>query len=94
MAFPETYRPYAPLRVFQGTADEEVSYRACQTLVKRARAQGGDIEITLYPDATHDFDAPVRSRQSVPANASAKADSMVRAQAFFAEQLLDAKPSR
>ena len=92
--FPETYRPYAPLRVFHGTADEEVSYRACQRLVERARANRGDVEITLYSDATHDFDAPVRSRQSVPANASAKADSMVRAQAFFAQHLLDAEPGR
>src|SRR5262249_21744360 len=69
--FPKTYRPYAPVRVFHGTDDEEVSYRACRTLVERAHRLGGDIEITLYPGATHDFDAPVRSRQSVEANAKA-----------------------
>ena len=55
--FANDYRPYAPVRVFHGTADEEVSYRACRALVERARAHGGDIEITLYQNATHDFDA-------------------------------------
>ena len=28
--FDEGYRPYAPVRVFHGTADEEVSYRRCR----------------------------------------------------------------
>jgi dienelactone hydrolase len=87
--FPKDYRPYAPVRVFHGTADEEVSYRACRALVERARGHGGDIEITLYQNATHDFDAPIRGRQSVEANADAKADAMEKAQHFFAQQLSD-----
>jgi dienelactone hydrolase len=64
-----------------------VSPKVCQQLVERSRAQGGDIEIKLYPGAQHGFDDPGRQRQSIPANASATADATVRAQQFFAEQL-------
>jgi dienelactone hydrolase len=37
------YRPYAPVRVFHGTDDEEVSPRRCGSFVERSRALGGDI---------------------------------------------------
>jgi dienelactone hydrolase len=74
------YRPYAPLRVFHGTDDEETSYRRCRALVERSRGLGSDIDITLYPDANHGFDDPGRNRQSNPANAQAKDDAMTRAQ--------------
>jgi carboxymethylenebutenolidase len=82
------YRPYAPMRVFHGTDDEETSFRRCRRLVEGSRKRGADIEITLYPGATHGFDDPGRARQSNPANQTAKADSIVRAQRFFAERLL------
>ena len=85
--FEEAYRPYAPIRVFMGDADEEVSPKRCATFVEKSRAQGGDIAIKLYPGATHDFDDPGRKRQSVDGNAAAKADAMQEAPAFFAEQL-------
>jgi carboxymethylenebutenolidase len=81
------YRPYAPVRVLIGSADEEVSPRRCNTLVQKSRALGGDTEIVVYPGATHDFDDPGRRRQSVPANASAKQDATGRAVAFFRERL-------
>jgi carboxymethylenebutenolidase len=85
--FEDGYRPYAPVRVFMGDADEEVSPKRCSTLVEKSRAQGGDIAIKLYPGATHDFDDPGRKRQSVDGNVAAKADAMEQAPAFFAEQL-------
>jgi dienelactone hydrolase len=85
--FDDRYLPYAPVRVLQGDADEEVSPRRCAGLVEKSRAHGGDIEITLYPGATHDFDDPGRRRQSLEANRAAKADALPRAQAFFAAQL-------
>jgi len=88
------YRPYAPVRVFHGTADEEVSARRCAALVDRSRAHGGDIDIRLYPGAAHGFDDPGRARQSVKANAAAKADAMARAQRFFAQQLGEPQPAR
>jgi len=80
-------KPYAPVRVLQGADDEEVSPRVCQRLVERSRAQAGEIELILYPGATHDFDDPGNKRQSVEANASAKADAVMQALRFFAEQL-------
>jgi dienelactone hydrolase len=85
--FDDGLTPYAPVRVFQGSADEEVSPRRCKRLVDRSLAKGGDIALTLYPGATHDFDDPGRTRQGVEANASAKADAMARAQKFFAQQI-------
>jgi dienelactone hydrolase len=76
--------PYAPLRVFQGSADEEVSPRRCAELVEKSRALGGDVQYRLYPDATHDFDDPSPSHQNNPANAAATDDAIARATEFLA----------
>jgi dienelactone hydrolase len=76
--------PYAPLVVFQGSADEEVSPRRCAELVEKSRALGGDVRYHLYPDATHDFDSPAPSRQNNPANAAATDDVVARASEFLA----------
>jgi len=86
-AFPAGIKPYAPVRVFQGSADEEVSPRRCAELVAKSRALGGDIQIKLYPDATHDFDDPGPSHQDNDANASATRDVIPRATGFFASVL-------
>ena len=90
--FDDGYRPYAPVRVFHGTADEETSSRRCNTLVERSRKAGGDIAITLYPGAVHGFDDPGRARQANPANRKAKEDATARALRFFAERLAAPKP--
>ncbi len=82
--------PYAPVRVFQGSADEEVSPHYCGELIDRSRARGGDIEITFYPGATHDFDDPGKDRRDVPANVAATEDATARAIAFLAS-VLDAQ---
>jgi carboxymethylenebutenolidase len=81
------YRPYAPVRVFHGTADGEVSSRRCSFLVERARALGGDIRIDLYDGATHGFDDPSPKRRRIPANAAAAEDAIGRTLRFFAGQL-------
>jgi dienelactone hydrolase len=78
------YRAYAPLRVFVGTADEEISPRVCRELLAKA---GGDVQVHFYQGATHDFYDPGRPRQSVPANADARADVIQQASAFFAREL-------
>jgi carboxymethylenebutenolidase len=79
----EAYKPYAQVEVFHGTADEEVSPKRCEALVRRSREAGGDISIHLYPGATHSFDDPGRKRQEVEANAVATQDVVKRATAFF-----------
>jgi dienelactone hydrolase len=85
--FDDGILPYAPVRVFQGSADEEVSPRRCADLVAKSRARGGDIEFRLYPDATHDFDDPSPSHQNNDANADATQDVIARATDFLASVL-------
>ena len=92
--FESGLKPYAPVRVFHGTADKEVSFRRCRDLVERGNAAGGDIQIKIYPGAVHGFDDPSPSRQSAKANANAMADSMQEAQRFFARYLPGAGSGR
>lgn len=85
------YRPYNPVRVFIGTADEEVSPALCEKLVVRAREKGGDITLTTFKGATHSYDTPTRSRQSVKANVEAKAATETDILAFLAATLKPAE---
>jgi dienelactone hydrolase len=85
--FEDRYLPYAPVRVFHGTADEEVSPRRCGELVERSQAKGGDIDIRFYPSASHSFDDPGSKHQSNEANAVATDDAVQRSLRFFADQL-------
>jgi len=80
-------KPYAPVRVFHGSGDEEPSPRRCADLVAKSQAIGGDIQLKLYPDATHGFDDPSPSHQDDEANASATRDAIPRAIGFFAGML-------
>jgi carboxymethylenebutenolidase len=85
--FKKTYRTYAPLLLAIGTDDEEVSPQLCRELNETARHDGNQIEFVLYSGAEHDFDDPGEKKQGVAANRKAKADSMRRAEAFFARYL-------
>ena len=86
--FRDGYTPYAPVRIFIGSADEEVSPQKCETLVQDNRhGASSNIEITVYPNATHDFDDPGRKRQSVPANVAAASDATAKAASFMGEYL-------
>jgi carboxymethylenebutenolidase len=87
--FDDGYRPYAPVRVFHGTDDEEVSPRRCMAFVRMARDLGGDITIQVYEGATHGFDDPSPKRRRVQANATAAKDAIERAVRFFAKALED-----
>jgi dienelactone hydrolase len=83
----EGYRPYAPVHVFHGLADEETSARRCEALVNRSKSLGGEIDISLYSGATHGFDDPSTKRQKVEANAAATEQAVPLALQFFAEHL-------
>jgi dienelactone hydrolase len=85
--FDDGYLPYAPVRVFIGAADEEVSPKRCEDLVEESEMKGGDIKISVYPGATHDFDDPGRKRASVDANADAVSDAVPKALRFLGERL-------
>jgi dienelactone hydrolase len=86
-AFEDGYKPYAPVRVFMGTADEEVSAKRCYSFAAASRRLGGAIELRLYDGATHGFDDPGARRQRVDANAAATEDAVARAVQFFAARL-------
>jgi dienelactone hydrolase len=92
--FDAGYRPYAPVRVFSGDDDEEVSAAHCKRLVDASRARGAPIAIAVYPGATHDFDDPGAKRQSVEANASARSSAIAGAQAFLASLFAAAAASK
>jgi len=85
--FADGIKPYAPVRVLHGSADEETSPRRCAEFVAKSQAIGGDIQFQLYPGATHGFDDPSPSRQDDEANASATHDAIARAIAFLASAL-------
>jgi len=86
-AIQEGYKPYAPVQMFVGTADAEVSPKRCQTWEKKVAAAGGSIDLVTYEGAEHDFDDPSASRQRVEANATATSDAVRRAEDFFAKYL-------
>lgn len=86
------YSTYAPVRVFMGTEDEEVSHDRCRDLIGASRARGHAVSFTSYRGATHSFDDPGRRRQSVPANARATADVREQAAIFFNEALAPRQP--
>ena len=71
----------APISMFLGADDEEVSPVTCQHVAERSA--GTNIAVVLYPGATHDFDDPGERRQAVPGNQAAKADAMARAAAVI-----------
>src|SRR5215510_14394617 len=81
------FRPYAPVLVFHGTADEEVSYKRCTALVEMSQENGGNVQIKIYRGATHSFDSPSRKRQKVDANADATEDAIEQSLRFFAQYL-------
>jgi dienelactone hydrolase len=82
-----SYVPYAPIQMFVGTADGEVSAQRCMTWEKRVHAAGGSVDLIAYEGAEHDFDDPSASRQRNESNAAATRDAVRRAEEFFARQL-------
>jgi len=79
----QRYQSDSNLWVFLGSDDEEVSPKVCADVLKRASAPRGLIDVTLYNGATHDFDDPGQSRQSVVANRAAHDDTLRRSAALF-----------
>jgi dienelactone hydrolase len=75
--------PYAPVLILHGTGDEEVSSERCVDLAEAAQRAGGNVEIEMFEDATHGFDSPTASRQSVEANRDATEQATGMALSFF-----------
>jgi carboxymethylenebutenolidase len=60
------YETTAPITVFLGSDDEEVSPEACHRVLDPAAGKGSPVTLVGYEDATHDFDDPGRKRQREP----------------------------
>jgi dienelactone hydrolase len=76
------YKTTAPVTVFLGSDDEEVSPETCHRVLDPA-AKSSPIEVVEYEDATHDFDDPGKKRQSEPGNQDAREDVLKRAAEIF-----------
>lgn len=72
-----------PIAMFLGADDEEVSPAICQRVADRSQQAGSPIDVTVYRGASHDFDEPSSSRQSVPGNQAAMDDALVKAIAIL-----------
>ena len=99
------YRPYAPLLVLSGEADDWTPAAPCAALVDAVKAQDGPMTIVTYPGAHHSFDRvnmPVRYRPTVRnlnkpdrlgatvgEHPEARADAIRRTVEFFAQTLKD-----
>lgn len=85
--FASGYRPYAPVKIFIGTLDEEVSLAECQALGAKSATLSDRVELRIYSGATHDFDDPSNHRQDNAANALAKTAATDLVTAFFDREL-------
>ena len=76
------YRTSAPVTVFLGEDDEEVSPETCHRVLDPA-AKRSPIEVVEYDDATHGFDDPGKKKQRIPGNQDAREDVLERAAVIF-----------
>jgi dienelactone hydrolase len=62
----QTLTSAAPITMFLGADDKEVSPQRCRDVARRSVAAGSKIDVVLYPGATHDFDDPGSRRPFPP----------------------------
>ncbi len=69
-----------PLLMLLASDDEEVSPQLCEEVAARTP---GNPKVVVYDGATHGFDDPGKTRQSVPGNRRARDDAFTQAAAAF-----------
>jgi len=79
----QDYKAASPVTVFLASADEEVSPAVCHRVLDAAQSKDQPVKIVEYAGATHGFDDPGKTRQSVDANSAAREDVMRQASALF-----------
>ena len=78
----QRYQVDVPLWVFLGSDDEEVSPTVCADVLRKSTT-ANLIQVTLYQGATHDFDDPGKTRESVAGNRAAHDDVLRRSAALL-----------
>ncbi|MBI3453215.1 MAG: dienelactone hydrolase family protein [Rhodospirillales bacterium] len=91
-----------PLYVLIGEKDDWTPAPPCVDLARRTAGFGGPMEIIVYPDSHHGFDAPntplsvlgniaatASGTATISTNPVARADAIRRASNYFARQLKD-----
>lgn len=97
---PGPWTAAVPLLVLMGTEDVWTPLAPCREFLDAAIGRGSRIEMVVYPGAYHGFDAPNNARRELPAyvtrggvvpivgtDPAARADSLARVPAFFADYL-------
>src|SRR3954447_10676172 len=97
---PQGWTTQLPLLVLFGAADTWTPLPPCEAFLDAAKARGNPIELKVYPNALHAFDAPNRPRTELPAYRSgngpmpvvgtdpeARADAFPRVMEFLKNQL-------
>ncbi|MBI4207894.1 MAG: dienelactone hydrolase family protein [Betaproteobacteria bacterium] len=97
------YRPYSPLLILSGEADDWTPAEPCKQLAAIAQKEGASLEIITYPGAHHSFDRiglpvlyrpnvrnlnkPDRLGATVGEHPQAREDAVKRTLRFFARTL-------
>jgi dienelactone hydrolase len=86
---PQSWTTRVPLLVLFGAADTWTPLPPCEAFLDAAKARGNPVELKIYPNAVHAFDAPNLPRTELPAYRSAGGpmpvigtDTEARADAF------------
>ena len=85
--YKKAYRTYAPVFLAIGAMTKKFLPSSASSSTKPENAMAIGSNLFCIREQTHDFDDPGRQKQSIAANRNAKADSMRRAEAFFARYL-------
>jgi dienelactone hydrolase len=101
-AEPNTWTTSIPLLVLQGAADNWTPAAPCEAFIAGAKARGAPVELKLYPDAHHVFDAPKQAVRELPeyrlpngvvplagTEPMARADAVPRVIAYFERHLTE-----
>ena len=97
---PQGWTTKVPLLVLSGAADTWTPLAPCEEFLKGAKARGNPVELKIYANAAHAFDAPNLPRTELPAyrtgngpvpvigtDRQARADAFPRALEFLKRQL-------
>ena len=89
-----------PLLVLFGAADTWTPLPPCEAFLDAAKARGNPVELKIYPNAVHAFDAPNQPRRELPdyrtragvvpiigTDPAARQDVLTRVPAFLARYL-------